>query len=271
MARSLVTPPKLPLHRGDVDDVRPSRGRGSERAAQPTDQDERRGDVAELDLQQLNRIDLLDLLGPAVDGIASGTRPPASIALPSATRSGDAEPAVSARSVSICGVGAQCDAGSPAVMGASDRPLNPGGAKLLSCGSGPACSGAASAAISCAYACGGAAHRLRGVVDQDVKRPSAADRVGQRDHLRGSRRSIPTIRSRCSHSALSGIAVKRRDASLGEAGGDGGVGAVAQQPQRDVHADLGPAAGEQRPPAGQVGPGVPARPVPRRAGGQSWW
>ena len=41
-------------------------------------------------------------------GCRSGTRPPASIAVPAAIRSGEAEPAVSASAVSACGVGAQC-------------------------------------------------------------------------------------------------------------------------------------------------------------------
>ena len=40
-------------------------------------------------------------------GCGSGTRPPASIAVPAAMRSGDAEPAVSASAVSACGVGDQ--------------------------------------------------------------------------------------------------------------------------------------------------------------------
>ena len=40
-------------------------------------------------------------------GCRSGTSPPASIAVPAAIRSGDAEPAVWASSLSICGVGAQ--------------------------------------------------------------------------------------------------------------------------------------------------------------------
>jgi hypothetical protein len=52
-----------------------------------------------------------------------------------------------------------------------------------------------------------------------------------------------------------------------EAGRDRRVRAVAQQPQRDVHADLRPAAGEQRAAAGEVGAGVAARAVERRAVG----
>ncbi len=55
------------------------------------------------------------------------------------------------------------------------------------------------------------------------------------------------------------------DRVVREAGGDGGVRAVAEQPQRDVHADLRPAAGEQRPAPGEVGAGVAAGVVQRRA------
>ena len=55
------------------------------------------------------------------------------------------------------------------------------------------------------------------------------------------------------------------DGVVREPGRDRGVGAVAEQPQRDVHADLGAAAGEQRAPPGQVGAGVPALPVERGA------
>src|SRR6478735_1929417 len=50
-----------------------------------------------------------------------------------------------------------------------------------------------------------------------------------------------------------------------EPGGDRGGRTVPQQAQRDVHADLGAAAGEQRALAGQVGAGVPLGVVQRRA------
>ena len=67
--------------------------------------------------------------------------------------------------------------------------------------------------------------------------------------------------------------VKRRTASSREARRDRRVRAVAQQPQRDVHPDLRPPAGEQRAAAGQVGARVAALVVaaPRRrdrAGGR---
>lgn len=55
------------------------------------------------------------------------------------------------------------------------------------------------------------------------------------------------------------------DRVVGEARGDGRVRAVAQQPERDVHADLGAAAGEQRPPPAQIGTSVPLGVAARRA------
>jgi hypothetical protein len=44
------------------------RARRGERRVQPADEDERRGLVAELDLEQLDRVDLLDAAAPAVGG-----------------------------------------------------------------------------------------------------------------------------------------------------------------------------------------------------------
>ncbi len=54
------------------------------------------------------------------------------------------------------------------------------------------------------------------------------------------------------------MALKRRMASLGKRVVIVVLRAVPQQPERDVHADLGTAAGEQRPLAGEVGAGVAA-------------
>ena len=53
---------------------------------------------------------------------------------------------------------------------------------------------------------------------------------------------------------------------VGKARRDGRVGAVAQQPQRDVHPDLRPPAGEQRTATAEVRAGVAARVVARGAG-----
>ena len=81
----------------------------------------------------------------------------------------------------------------------------------------------------------------------------------------GSRRSMPTTRRRSIQSRGVGEAGEPADGVARETGGDRGVRAVAQQPQRDVHADLGAAAGEQRPLAGEVGAGVALRVAHRRA------
>ena len=55
MPGTLVAAAELALHRGDVDDVRAPRRRRGERRPQPADEDERRGHVAELHLEQLDR------------------------------------------------------------------------------------------------------------------------------------------------------------------------------------------------------------------------
>ena len=78
---------------------------------------------------------------------------------------------------------------------------------------------------------------------------------------------MPTILSRCDPV---GAVVHRGEPAygvLGEPGGDGGVGAVAEQPQRDVHPDLGATAGEQRALAGEVGALVALGVAERRAVG----
>ena len=46
--------------------------RGGEGGAQAADEDERRGLVAQLHLEQLDRVDLLDVLDPGVDGVEVG-------------------------------------------------------------------------------------------------------------------------------------------------------------------------------------------------------
>ncbi len=104
----------------------------------------------------------------------------------------------------------------------------------------------------------GAAHGLRGVVDQDVQRALGGDAVGQRDDL--GRVAQVDADDAQAVDPVRGV-LKRGKAACGvarEARGDGGVGTVAQQAQGDVHADLGASAGEQRALAGQVGAGVAA-------------
>lgn len=92
----------------------------------------------------------------------------------------------------------------------------------------------------------GPAHGLRRVVDQDVQRALGRDRVGERDDLRG----VTQIDADDLQPVDPLVAVRHRleaaDRVVGEASGDGGVRTVAQQPQRDVHADLRAAAGEER-------------------------
>ena len=67
---------------------------------------------------------------------------------------------------------------------------------------------------------------------------------------------MPTTRSRCSHSARVGQRGEAAHRIAGKAGRDRRVGAIPQQSQRDVHADLGATAGEQRALAAEVGAGV---------------
>ena len=108
---------------------------------------------------------------------------------------------------------------------------------------------------------GRASHRLGRVVDQDVQRALRGDRVRQRDDLG----RVPQVDADHLEPVQPVGAVGHRGEAthgvVGEAGGDRGVRAVAQQPQRDVHADLGAAAGEQGRAAAEVGAGVALGPV----------
>ena len=103
---------------------------------------------------------------------------------------------------------------------------------------------------------GGSAHRLGGVVDQDVQRALRGDGVGERDHLGGVAQVDADDAQPVQPVGAVGHRGEAAHGVVREAGGDGGVGAVAEQSQRDVHADLGAATGEQRAPAGEVGAGV---------------
>ena len=95
--------------------------------------------------------------------------------------------------------------------------------------------------------------------------PCAGDRVGERDDLG----RVAQVDADDPQPVQPVGAVRHRGEAahrvVREAGGDRRVRAVAQQPQRDVHADLGAAAGEQRAPAGQVGAGVALGVVDRGA------
>ena len=97
--------------------------------------------------------------------------------------------------------------------------------------------------------------------------PCCGDRVGQRDDLR---RVAQVDADDPQPVQPLGAVVHRREAPCGvarEARRDRRLGAVAQQPQRDVHADLRAAAGEQRATAAEVGAGVAALVMTRRAVG----
>ena len=106
-------------------------------------------------------------------GCRSGARPPASIAVPVAIRSGEAEPAVSASAASAWGVG---------------RPVPvPGGLRRTGerddLAARPARQREAVRRGQVRVGLGRAAHGLRRVVDQDVERALGGDLVGQRDDL----------------------------------------------------------------------------------------
>ena len=123
-------------------------------------------------------------------------------------------------------------------------------------GSSPAGSGSDSAATSAAYGAGRPAHGLRRVVDQDVERAGRDHRVGQRVDL-GRVAQVDADDAQPVQPV--GAVVHGGEPAhrvVREPGGDRRVRAVAQQAQRDVHADLRPSAGEQRPAAGEVGAGV---------------
>ncbi len=116
--------------------------------------------------------------------------------------------------------------------------------------------GVRSASTSGSVGAGGSAHRLGGVVDQNVQRPLRGDGVCERDDLSG----VAQINPDDAQPVQPVGAVRHRgEAAHGvvrKAGGDRRVSAVAKQPQRDVHADFGAPAREQSFPAGEVRPGV---------------
>jgi len=105
---------------------------------------------------------------------------------------------------------------------------------------------------------GGAPYRLCRVVDQDVQWSKVYDRIGQGNYLRRVSQ-VDTDDPRPVDPV--GVVLHRHEAAdgvVGEPGGDGGVSPVAEQTQRNVHADLGAAAGEQRPPSVEVGASIPS-------------
>ena len=111
----------------------------------------------------------------------------------------------------------------------------------------------------------GATHGLRCIVDQDVERALSRDGLGEADDLCGvaevdsddAQAVQPVCRIGQAREAANGIPRK--------AGRDGGVGAIPQQSQRDIHADLGATAGEQGALATEIGARVSLSVIERRA------
>ena len=83
-------------------------------------------------------------------------------------------------------------------------------------GSAPGGSGADSAAISGANASGVRRTVCAALLMSTSSGPAAATLSASATTCAGSRRSMPTMRRRCSQSPLSSIAVKRRTASFGK-------------------------------------------------------
>ena len=97
------------------------------------------------------------------------------------------------------------------------------------------------------------AHRLGGVVDQDVQRPGGGDIIGERDDLGGIAKVDPHDLEPVDPLWAVGQLGEPADGVAGEAGRHRQVRAIAQQHQGDVHADLGATPGEQRAASGEVG------------------
>src|SRR5258708_451129 len=76
MTGPLVAATERAFHRRDVDNVGPSRARRRQRATQSADEDERRRLVAELHLEQLDWVDILNVSAPAVVGVEVRHEPP---------------------------------------------------------------------------------------------------------------------------------------------------------------------------------------------------
>ena len=205
------------------------------RGAQAADEDERRRHVAELDLEHLDGVDLVDALGPAVVVDVVGHEP---AGVDRGRAGGERERGHRVQIVR----GAELQH----VRRVRERFGLAGDQQRVGVGR--------------------AAHGLRGVVDQDVERTVGRDRVGELDDLPGLAQVDADDVQAVEPVAAVG---HRREAArrvLREAGRDRRVRAVAQQPQRDVHADLRAPAREQRAPPGEVGAGLAPLPVERRAG-----
>ncbi len=149
----------------------------------------------------------------------SGTRPPASIAVPAARRASDDEPAVMASSVTSAAVipvavermgCAATDAARAAGCASAVWP------NVSSSGRSPSGRGAASASDSGAYEPGERRTVCAALLMRMSSGPAAATASVRPITCAGSRRSRPTMRRRCTHSCASGRPAKRRTASRGK-------------------------------------------------------
>ena len=270
VAGPLVAARELPLHGRDVHHVLAVRIRGGHRRAQTADEQERCRGVGELHLEHLERIDLLDRLHPAVHAVHVGheaagvDRGAVGVLLQRRGSGGHREACeVFGRERLAALLGDRAAEG----RDREQRMRVDGCLQRLRVRVGRVTEGLhlGQRSVGKRLQLGirqqrvrtrRAAHGLRGVVDQDVERALGRDRVGEADHLGGvaqvdaddAQTVQPVRRVGQSREAPHGVAR--------ESGGDRGVRPVAEQPQRDVHADLGATTREQGALAGEVGTGV---------------
>ncbi len=249
VARALVGAAELALHRRDVHHVLPpSRGR-RHRRTQPRDEDERRDRVAQLHLEQLDGIDLAHRLDPAV-GVRQIGQQPAGVDRDTlldpgrGCGTGDESEGTHLFGGQIRGRGQR---GRGQRTGQRGRVRVAGLAERHDVGQLAGRQRPGLGVGQRAVRPGGAAHRLRSVVDQDVEGPLRRNGIGQRDHLRGIAQVDADHPQAVDPVGAVLHGLETPDGVVREPGGDRQVGAVAQQPQRDVHADLGAASGEQGP------------------------
>ena len=117
----------------------------------------------------------------------SGSRPPASIAMPRSMRSGDAEPATSASELTSAAdrFAAEASVRRRQRSGQGRRVSVAGLAEGHDVGQFTRRQCAGLGLGERAVGAGGAADRLRGVVDQDVERTLCGNGIGERHHLGG--------------------------------------------------------------------------------------
>ena len=269
VTRALVPPRELALHRRHVDHMSsPGRrrpGRGRHRRPQPGDQQERRDRVAQLHFEQLERVDLVDGLGPRVGALQVGQQATGvdgcagEVGVERCVSGLEGERGEAGRGVGCAGaverlavVGRDGLAGQRAGDGGRVGLGDPVEAHHL----GQLAVTRQRFAFGCyerRIGAGRAPYGLAGVVDQDVERSGRGYVVGECDDLRGVAQvdadDLEPV------DPLGGV-FERGESAYGvvrEPRGDREVRAVAEQPQRDVHADLRAATGEQRPAPGEVG------------------